>query len=203
MVSSSFWIFIDLDIRRLLATAQLLALTCSASPKTRLKLITFDGDVTLYPDGSTLHPENPVIPHLLTVLSQGLHIGIVTAAGYSDPRGAEYSRRLSGLLDAVAKSSLSAAQKSRLAILGGECNYLFRYNGETDRLEWVDWDAWRLDIMKEWRQEDIKTLLDIAEQALSSTANVMRLKCQIIRKPMAVGSNLLRIAPSAALSYDY
>lgn len=171
----------------MLATAQLLALTSSASPKTRLKLITFDGDVTLYPDGSTLLPENPVIPHLLTLLSQGLHIGVVTAAGYPDPSGSEYSRRLSGLLEAVAKSSLSQEQKSRLAILGGECNYLFRYNGETDRLEWVDQNVWRLGIMKEWKRDDINTLLDIAEQALSSSANVMRLKCQIIRKPMAVG----------------
>jgi len=161
-------------------------------------LITFDGDVTLYPDGSTLLPESPVIPLLLTLLSQGLHIGIVTAAGYSDPNGAEYSRRLSGLLHAVAKSSLSAAQKSRLAILGGECNYLFRYHGETDRLEWVDQDLWRLDIMKEWNKDDIATLLDIAEQSLSSSANVMRLNCQIIRKPMAVGPDLL-ISPPAAL----
>src|SRR6266496_5056836 len=61
------------DIRRLLATAQLLALTNSSSPQTKLKLITFDGDVTLYPDGSTLLPENPVIPYILTLLSQGIH----------------------------------------------------------------------------------------------------------------------------------
>jgi IMP and pyridine-specific 5'-nucleotidase len=150
-------------------------------------LITFDGDVTLYPDGSTLLPENPVIPHLLTLLSQGLHIGIVTAAGYSDVSGKEYSRRLHGLLEAVAKSPLSPEKKSHLAILGGECNYLFRYNGETDRLEWVDQDEWRLDVMKAWGNEDINTLLDIAEKALSSSANVMQLKYQIIRKPMAVG----------------
>lgn len=178
-----------IDIRRLLATAQLLALTSPTSPKTKLKLITFDGDVTLYPDGSTLLPSNPVIPHLLTLLSHNLHIGIVTAAGYPDPSGSEYSRRLSGLLDAVAKSTLSVQQKGRLAILGGECNYLFRYCGETDRLEWVEQDVWRLDMMKEWKHEDIQTLLDIAQDALSSCAKVMRLKSQIIRKPMAVGTN--------------
>ena len=103
--------FINKDIRRLLATAQLLALTNSSSPKTKLKLITFDGDVTLYPDGSTLLPENPVIPYLLTLLSQGIHVGIVTAAGYPDRNGIEYTRRLEGLLNAVAKSSLTPTTK--------------------------------------------------------------------------------------------
>jgi IMP-specific 5'-nucleotidase len=58
---------------------------------------------------------------------------------------------------------------------------LFRYSGERDRLEWVEQDVWRLDFMKTWREEDIKTLLDIVADALSSSAKVMRLKCQIIR----------------------
>jgi hypothetical protein len=72
-------------------------------------------------------------------------------------------------------------QRGRLVILVGECNYLFRYSGERDRLEWVEQDVWRLDFMKTWREEDIKTLLDIVADALSSSAKVMRLKCQIIR----------------------
>jgi hypothetical protein len=175
------------DIRRLLATAQLLALTDSALPNTRLKLITFDGDVTLYPDGSTLLPENPVIPHLLDLLSYGIHVGIVTAAGYPDRSGREYTRRLAGLLDAVATSSLNPQQKNNLAILGGECNYLFKYNGTTDQLEWVEESIWRLDEMESWQTKDIETLLDIAQEALQSVAKSMRMKVQIIRKQRAVG----------------
>jgi IMP and pyridine-specific 5'-nucleotidase len=171
-----------------LATAQLLALTNSASPNTKLKLITFDGDVTLYPDGSTLLPENPVIPYLLDLLSQGIHIGIVTAAGYPDRNGAEYTRRLTGLLTAVANSSLTPQQKDHLAILGGECNYLFRYNGTTDQLEWVDESVWKLDVMESWETKDIETLLDIAQEALHGVAQSMRMKVQIIRKPRAVGT---------------
>jgi IMP and pyridine-specific 5'-nucleotidase len=65
---------------------------------------------------------------------------------------------------------------------------LFRYSGERDRLEWVEQDVWRLDMMKAWSNDDIQNLLDIAEDALSSCAKVMRLKSQIIRKPMAVGT---------------
>jgi IMP and pyridine-specific 5'-nucleotidase len=171
-----------------LASAQLLALTDSASPHTKLKLITFDGDVTLYPDGSVLLPTNPVIPYLIDLLSQGLHIGIVTAAGYSDHDGREYSRRLTGLLTAVAQSpSLTLPQKENLALIGGECNYLFRFNGETNQLEWVDEGIWQLDEMAAWDENDITTLLDIAEHALRDCANALRLKCKIIRKPKAVG----------------
>ena len=177
----------DVDIRRLFATAQLLALTSSATPTTKLRLITFDGDVTLYPDGSILLPENPVIPYLLNLLSQGIHIGIVTAAGYPERRGTEYTRRLSGLLDAVANSSLPLDQKCNLAILGGECNYLFRFNGHTNQLEWVDEKIWKLDEMESWSENDIKTLLDIAEEALRDCAHSLRLKVHIIRKPKAVG----------------
>lgn len=178
----------DPDIRRLLATAQLLALTNTSSPSTRLRLITFDGDVTLYPDGSTLLPSNPVIPFLLDLLSQGVHVGIVTAAGYPDPKGTEYTRRLAGLLDAVSQSDLTLEQKNNLAILGGECNYLFRYNGTADRLEWVDEGVWKLDEMATWQDIDISLLLDIAERELRECAESMRLDVHIVRKPRAVGT---------------
>ena len=178
----------DTDIRRLLATAQLLALTNTSSPSTRLRLITFDGDVTLYPDGSTLLASNPVIPFLLDLLSQGIHIGIVTAAGYPDPKGTEYTRRLAGLLEAVAQSDLNLDQKNNLAILGGECNYLFRYDGNADRLEWVDEGVWKLDEMSTWQDEDISLLLDIAERVLRECAESMQLNVQIVRKPRAVGT---------------
>ena len=187
---------INKDIRRILATAQLLALTSSASPNTRLKLITFDGDVTLYPDGSILLPENPVIPYLLDLLSHGIHVGIVTAAGYADRSGREYIRRLTGLLDAVAKSSLTPQQKNNLAILGGECNYLFKYNGTTNQLEWVEETIWILDEMESWQPKDIETLLDIAQEALHDVAKSMRMKVQIIRKQKAVGNILTISVPS-------
>ena len=176
------------DIRRLLATAQLLAVTSSASARTRLQLITFDGDVTLYPDGAILHPDNPVIPYLLKLLELGVHIGIITAAGYPARNGKEYSNRLHGLLEAVAKSFLPEHLKSNLAIIGGECNYLFRFNGELPKLlEWVDEDVWRLDVMQQWEEEDVQLLLDIAERSLTDCAEALRLDVQIIRKPRAVG----------------
>jgi IMP and pyridine-specific 5'-nucleotidase len=191
----------------LLATAQLLALTSLSSARTKLKLITFDGDVTLYPDGSILEASNPVIPHLIDLLAQDIHIGIVTAAGYPNKHGHEYTRRLSGLLDTVAKSHLTSSQKDKLAILGGECNYLFRYNGNTDKLEWVEQNIWILDEMKAWQTADVDSLLDIAQGVLKDCAKSMSLKVDIIRKPRAVGISHInptngRINPSARGKVD-
>lgn len=49
------------DIRLILNTAQILAITMSGA----LELVTFDGDVTLYDDGQSLEPTSDVIPRIL------------------------------------------------------------------------------------------------------------------------------------------
>lgn len=117
----------------------------------------------------------------------------MTAAGYPERHGTEYARRLVGLLEAVAQSQLSESQKNNLAILGGECNYLFKFNGSTSQLEWVEESLWRLDEMHTWEEKDIKILLDLAQTSLEDCAASLRLNVQIIRKPRAVGSTLLAI----------
>lgn len=90
-----------------------------------IKLITFDGDVTLYDDGQCLVPTNPVIEKILWLMEKGLCIGIVTAAGYTD--GARYKDRLYGLLEQIRDSNkLTDAQKLNLVVLGGESSYMFR-----------------------------------------------------------------------------
>ena len=47
----------------------------------KLKLITFDGDVTLYEDGKSLDENSEVVQRLVKLLSLGLYVGVVTAAG--------------------------------------------------------------------------------------------------------------------------
>jgi len=49
------------DIRLILNSAQILAITMSGS----LDLVTFDGDVTLYDDGQSLEPTSDLIPRIL------------------------------------------------------------------------------------------------------------------------------------------
>jgi IMP and pyridine-specific 5'-nucleotidase len=156
----------------------------------KLKLITFDGDVTLYPDGCTLLAENPVIKHMVELLRRGIYVGIVTAAGYPDPSGSEYSRRLVGLLDALRESDLSLEKKRNLVLVGGECNYVFRFNGK--ELEWIDEPEWKLEEMVSWTEKDVQILLDIAEVTLLECAETMHLKVFIHRKPRAVGTSTLK-----------
>lgn len=172
------------DIRLILNTAQVIGLI-KGGP---LKLVTFDGDVTLYDDGESLTPDNPVIPRILRLLQWGTRIGIVTAAGYTD--ASRYYGRLHGLLEAIRDSKeLTPAQKQNLVVLGGESNYLFKFDIEDPSLlTFVPREEWALEEMKEWTDEDVKELLDIAEAALEDAVKSMQLNALILRKERAVGT---------------
>ncbi|PGG99020.1 IMP-specific 5'-nucleotidase 1 [Helicocarpus griseus UAMH5409] len=171
------------DIRIVLNTAQLMGLI----QDDRVELITFDGDVTLYDDGASLTADNPVIPRIIRLLHQGKRIGIVTAAGYTEaPR---YYERLHGLLDSVNKSpNLTTAQKDSLIVMGGESNFLFKFDSSSPHLlSHVEPSEWLLDEMKLWGEEDITELLDIAEAALRDCMSNLNLPAAILRKTRAVG----------------
>lgn len=161
-----------------------MSLTTRNSP---LKLITFDGDVTLYDDGQCLTPTNPVITRIIKLMARGLCIGIVTAAGYTD--SIRYKERLLGLLHAINTSPLlTSAQRSNLIILGGESSYLFKFSHESETLlAPVSREIWALDEMQLWTEEDIQKLLDIAESALRESINTMSLRATVLRKERAVG----------------
>ncbi|KAL0633482.1 IMP 5'-nucleotidase [Maublancomyces gigas] len=172
------------DIRLTLNTAQIMSLTTLNGP---LKLVTFDGDVTLYDDGQCLTPANPVIPRIIKLMAKGLCIGIVTAAGYTD--SIRYRERLFGLLDAINTSTLlTPAQRQNLIIIGGESSYLFKFSHESKTLlAPVSREIWALDEMQLWTDEDIQGLLDIAESALLESVGTMSLRAVVLRKERAVG----------------
>ncbi|KAJ5885536.1 IMP-specific 5-nucleotidase [Penicillium taxi] len=171
------------DIRLILNSAQLLGLVRSSD----VQLVTFDGDVTLYDDGACLTPENPVIPRIIRLLEQGRKVGIVTAAGYEEAE--KYYGRLYGLLDAVHEStSLTPDQKQGIIVMGGESNFLFRFDPTSDvRLTYVRRSEWLLAEMRAWREDDIRELLDLAESALRACAANFNLPAAVLRKDRAVG----------------
>ena len=189
------------DIRHILNTAQILhfikqrKLGANKGGKP-LKLVTFDGDVTLYEDGGSLNDTNPVIPHILKLLANDIKVGIVTAAGYDEAKS--YELRLDGLMKQLHTSTiLTMEQKSNLTIMGGECNYLFRYSdeitndpdGKTYGLEYFHRETWALDEIKNWTKQEMDTLLDFAEVTLHSLKQRLNLppEVPIIRKKRAVG----------------
>lgn len=152
-----------------------------------LHLVTFDGDVTLYDDGQSLTPDNPVIPRIIDLLTAGTKIGIVTAAGYTE--ASRYYERLYGLLEAMRKAILmNNLNDPALIVLGGESNYLFAFDfAEQYALRYIPREHWMLDDMKQWTNGDIKGLLDVAEGALRECISNMDLSAEIIRKERAVG----------------
>jgi IMP and pyridine-specific 5'-nucleotidase len=120
-------------------------------------------------------------------LQQDRKVGIVTAAGYTE--APKYYERLQGLLDAMHDSTaLTSAQKQGLIVMGGESNFLFRYDPTSEaRLTYVPRDEWLLDEMRAWSDSDITQLLDIAESALRACADNLSLPAAVLRKDRAVG----------------
>ncbi|KAJ5035090.1 uncharacterized protein L3040_008351 [Drepanopeziza brunnea f. sp. 'multigermtubi'] len=177
------------DIRLIMNTAQLMGLMASG----QLDLATFDGDVTLYDDGKSLEPSNPVIERIIYLMSNNTKIGIVTAAGYTEAE--RYYGRLHGLLEAVKASPLlTEPQKQNLMIMGGESNFLFTYNASSPfLLQHLPRRSWILPSMSTWTQPTITTLLDVAESSLRECVQNLSLQATILRKERAVG-----IIPSVA-----
>ena len=172
------------DIRLILNTAQIMGIIEEGGPP---ELVTFDGDVTLYNDGECLTADNPVIHRILDMLKRGTKIAIVTAAGYIEAE--KYHGRLVGLLEAVDRAVKDQVLKNPvLLVVGGESNYLFKFDAFSPHLlKYVPREAWMLDEMKAWTEEDIQTLLDVAEAALRDCIKNLGLSADILRKERAVG----------------
>ncbi|SCU85896.1 LAME_0D03444g1_1 [Lachancea meyersii CBS 8951] len=172
------------DIRHILNSAQILQMRQYHD----VKLVTFDGDVTLYEDGGSLTPHCKVVPYLLDLLRQGIYVGIVTAAGYDEAQ--KYMERLFGFMHALeADDSISDAFKENVAVLGGESNYLFRYDASQKKLVAIPTEKWIRSPMREWSESDMTETLDLAESLLRDFRTNLNLpeESTIIRKPRAVG----------------
>ena len=166
------------DVRLILNTAQAMTLARQGGP---LDLVTFDGDVTLYEDGGSLERDSPLVPRLLALLRRGTRVAIVTAAGYTE--AVKYYERLHGVLDALVESDLAPELRDNLVVLGGESNYMYRFDGASAaRLAPVPHKEGMLDEMLAWRQVDIEELLDLAEIALKACVENFRLSAQVVRK---------------------
>lgn len=128
-----------------------------------------------------------MIPRILSLLAQGIKVGIVTAAGYTEAK--KYYGRLAGLLEAI-KAAVSSKEiaNPELIILGGESNFLFQLDTSSEHLlRYIERSEWLLPEMQKWTEEDIQALLDVAEKALRECISGMELSAEILRKERAVG----------------
>lgn len=188
------------DVRHILNTAQIFHFVkqnkLGSKTGKPLKLVTFDGDVTLYEDGGSLNDTTPVVAHILKLLAKDIKVGIVTAAGYDEVKS--YERRLHGLMTKLHDSTtLTKAQKANLTVMGGECNYLFRYSDDREAdeegkkygLVYFHRETWALEEIRGWGKEEMDDLLDFAEKTLNTLKKRLNLpqEIPIIRKKRAVG----------------
>lgn len=182
------------DIRIILNTAQILALSriYKNNEMHQLKLITFDGDVTLYEDGKSLEADDPVVLRLIELLSRGFFVAVVTAAGYPTQKGAiNYYQRLKGLVDTMnsVDCKLTDKQKQNLLIVGAESNYLFRFDTDMKMFRYIELSDWFLPAMKSWDKAKLDEIMDISEAHLIHLQQKFSLEnsTTIIRKKRSVG----------------
>lgn len=182
------------DIRVILNTAQILALSRNYKSKdsnsARLKLVTFDGDVTLYEDGKSITNDSPVISRLISLLSMDIYVAVVTAAGYPGQAGAQkYYERLHGLIDEIRVSTkLTDQQRENLLIMGGESNYLFRLQNDGN-FKFIEGDEWYLPIMKNWNKRAIELIVQKMFDHISKLQRKFNLTegTSIVRKERSIG----------------
>ena len=178
------------DVRLILNSAQILVLAHEGP----LRLISFDGDLTLYNDGEALMASSPIVPRIIKLLEQGIKVAIVTAAGYSET--SQYYTRFYGLLDKTAElvESRLLPRNAALIIVGGESNYLLAFDIEQPHhLRKVPREDWMLNEMRSWTDSAIELILNTAEQVLQECVQTLNLHANIVRKERAVG-----IVPSMA-----
>lgn len=100
------------EIRHVLNLAQVTAL------RGKLRLLTFDGDCTLYSDGKAMN-DPKLARNIVLLLKRGITCALVTAAGYG-LNAAKYEHRVQMLLDLLEEHGLSAEERGRFYVLGGE-----------------------------------------------------------------------------------
>jgi len=152
-----------------------------------LRLVTLDGDKTLYPDRCTLEKESALVPLLFKLIERGVVVAMVTAVGFDSVE--PYEARLKGLLDAIRQAGAPAELCGRLFVVGGQCNYLARCLPGEAKLQMLPPSEWQLPVMSSWDEASVDELLNVAGKALLEGAAKLRMrdKVKLVRKPRAVG----------------
>eukprot|EP00927_Polykrikos_kofoidii_P019747 TRINITY_DN19256_c0_g1_i1.p1 TRINITY_DN19256_c0_g1~~TRINITY_DN19256_c0_g1_i1.p1 ORF type:complete len:435 (-),score=73.72 TRINITY_DN19256_c0_g1_i1:227-1531(-) len=172
------------EIRHILNIAQIMALSKS------LRMVTFDGDQTLYDDGGNFSAESILCVMLCKLLQAGISVVLVTAAGYGYDCE-KYEARLTGFLEYLEGECVEAEAMQRFYVMGGECNYLMQLTAEA-HLRKVDETEWQNPALpgpkpRLWPESEVKQVLDVAEHTVRSCVTQLQLRAKVIRKDRAIG----------------
>mmetsp|Transcript_30485 Transcript_30485/g.59550 ORF Transcript_30485/g.59550 Transcript_30485/m.59550 type:complete len:408 (+) Transcript_30485:44-1267(+) len=153
--------------------------------KGRVEMLTFDADDTIYEHGMDLDKNSWIVDALCTIMEMGIYIAVVTAAGYPG-KPDRYAARFKGLLEKFAERKYAKDVTDKFLVMGGECNYMFIVKSDYT-LEEVPWDKFATDAMRSWKDEDVTSMMDLAEKSLTESCKRLRLDVQCLRKSRAVG----------------
>ncbi|OEH80160.1 imp-specific 5 -nucleotidase 1 [Cyclospora cayetanensis] len=165
------------ECRNLLNLAQIFA------SRQRLRLLTLDGDETLYPNGENFCHEE-MGRNIAQLLRKGVAVAVVTGAGYGY-EAEKYAVRLGILLTIFAQERLPPKATRRFFLMGGESNYLLRLSSSL-KLEPVPEELWR-GYRPPIEAADCERLLDVSERSLVLLSKDLGLEGNVIRKQRAVG----------------
>jgi IMP and pyridine-specific 5'-nucleotidase len=158
------------------------------------RLVTFDGDQTLYSDGANFDSNPHLANYLYLLLKNGASVAIVTAAGY-EYNSEKYEYRLSGLLSYFAQRGLSEAECESFYLFGGECNYLLQLRSdyklhairESGPCGWMTATQFLPESPANWPEQKIQNLLDVSEKTVQNVLDELRLRGRVIRKKRSIG----------------
>jgi IMP and pyridine-specific 5'-nucleotidase len=196
------------EIRHIMNLAQILAFCenrCETKPEEEPcqdhpaqldgpRLISFDGDQTLYSDGANFDSNPRLANYLYQLLRHGVAIAVVTAAGY-EYNAEKYEYRLSGLLHYFKTRGLTEEECARFYLFGGECNYLLQL-GSDYRLHpvkefgpggWCTSTRYLSETPGNWSETEIQELLDVSEKTVQTAVEELKLRGRVIRKRRSVG----------------
>ena len=158
------------------------------------RLISFDGDQTLYSDGANFEGNPQLAHYLYLLLRHGCAVAVVTAAGY-EYNVEKYEYRLSGLLRYFQSRGLATAECERFYLFGGECNYLLRL-GSDYRLHpvkefgpggWCTSTKFLPDAPANWDDAAVQAMLDASQETAQHAVDELKLRGRVIRKKRSVG----------------
>lgn len=179
------------EVRHILNLAQCMELGASQL----LKMISFDGDQTLYSDGGNFEKNEIIAKTIHELLKHDVKVVVITAAGYGT-EGSKYAVRLQGLLDSFIEVGLTSDEVERFYVVGGECNYYMKahYSSmtiiELIPVQDVEMQCDSLNSESNpvlWSNEEINQILDVGENVMNDIMNQMRLRVRILRKDRAIG----------------
>jgi len=157
------------------------------------RLVTLDGDQTLYADGANFE-QNPALAQYLYALcfDHNVAVAVVTAAGY-EYAVPKYQHRLSGLLEYF--YTHGGEREVDFYVLGGECNYLLKYSKgtlvpvpeSTPDGWWTTTAAKVPDAPIHWQADEVTAILDVAYSTAAQAVADLQLKAKLIRKKRSIG----------------